>query len=88
MAVPGGSRLWYDDRDIPFLKEDVKDAAEVRQEGRDDGDEPDPGGWEPDAIIQSIVADDFTLLLGNHTGLTSVQLQPPNTGGTMSSGTA
>jgi hypothetical protein len=88
LAVPGGSRLWYDDRDIPFLKEDVKDAADVRQKDATTAMSLIQGGWEPDSIIQSIVADDLTLLLGNHTGLTSVQLQPPNTGSTMSSGTA
>ncbi|MCP5157745.1 MAG: hypothetical protein H6983_26470 [Ectothiorhodospiraceae bacterium] len=26
---PAGSRLWYDDRDIPFLQEDQKDAADI-----------------------------------------------------------
>jgi hypothetical protein len=25
------AQLWYDDRDVAFLKEDVKDAAEIRQ---------------------------------------------------------
>jgi hypothetical protein len=29
--VPSDSRLWYDDRDIPFLQEDEKDDAEIQQ---------------------------------------------------------
>jgi hypothetical protein len=27
----GRRELWYDDRDIPFLQEDVKDEAEIQQ---------------------------------------------------------
>jgi HK97 family phage portal protein len=29
--VPSDSRLWYDDRDIPFLQEDEKDDADIQQ---------------------------------------------------------
>jgi hypothetical protein len=31
VQVPSDSELWYDDRDIPFLQEDVKDEAEIRR---------------------------------------------------------
>jgi hypothetical protein len=31
VQVPSDSELWYDDRDIPFLQEDVKDEAEIQQ---------------------------------------------------------
>jgi hypothetical protein len=31
MEMPGDSELWYDDRDIPFLQEDMKDEAEIQQ---------------------------------------------------------
>ena len=31
LAKPGGvNRLWYDDRDVAFLQEDVKDDADIR----------------------------------------------------------
>ena len=29
ITTPSDARLWYDDRDIPFLQEDQKDAAEI-----------------------------------------------------------
>jgi hypothetical protein len=29
--VPPGAELWYDDRDIPALQEDLKDEAEIQQ---------------------------------------------------------
>jgi phage portal protein BeeE len=74
---PPGSRLWYDDRHIPFLAEDVKDAAEVQslnaQSIRTLGD----AGWQPDAVIDAVTAGDLRRLQGKHTGLYSVQLQPP-----------
>lgn len=82
-----GAELWYSDKDIPFLKEDLKDAAEVRQADSATAASLVAGGWEPDSIVNAIVADDFSLLLGNHTGLTSVQLQPPATSGDATSGT-
>jgi hypothetical protein len=31
IEVPSDSRLWYDDRDIPFLQEDEKDDADIQQ---------------------------------------------------------
>jgi hypothetical protein len=82
-----GSELWYSDKDIPFLKEDMKDAASVRQADAATAASLISGGWEPDSIISAIVADDFSLLSGNHTGLTSVQLQPPATSGDATSET-
>jgi hypothetical protein len=32
LNVPGGAHLWYDDRDIPALKEDIQDKAKEMQE--------------------------------------------------------
>jgi len=37
-------------------------------------------GWEPDAVIDAINAGDLKRLIGKHSGLYSVQLQPPGTG--------
>ena len=31
IAVPGGSELWYDARDVSFLQEDEKDAADIHR---------------------------------------------------------
>jgi len=76
-----GSRLWYDDRDIPFLREDVKDAVDAlfvqAQAMRQLGD----GGWEHDAVVDAVTSGDLRRLSGSHTGLVPVQLQPPGSSG-------
>lgn len=71
---PGGSRLWYDDRDIPFLREDRKDAADILYVKSQAINKLFMSGYDPESIIEAIEADDLTLL--EHTGLPSVQLQP------------
>lgn len=75
--VPGGSRLWYDDRDIPFLQEDVKDAAEIQAQEASTIQKLINSGYTADSIIAAIQANDWQRL--EHTGLFSVQLQPPTT---------
>ena len=74
----GGVRLWYDDRDVSFLQEDVLDAAEIR--GRDASTMRTlvDGGFDPDSVIQAVTTGDMSLL--THTGTLSVQLQPPGEG--------
>ena len=37
-------------------------------------------GFEPDDVVRAVAAADVMLLVGNHTGLFSVQLQPPSAG--------
>lgn len=75
---PSGARLWYDERHIHFLKEDIKDAAEVQslqaQSIRTLGD----GGWEQDSVVDAIVSGDMRRL--RPTGMLSVQLQAPGSG--------
>lgn len=80
IQVPRGAELWYDDRDIAFLKEDVKDAAEVTKLGAETLKALTEAGYEPDASVEAILAGDFARLKGKHTGLTSVQLLPPGKG--------
>lgn len=79
LPVPGGARLWYDDRDIPFLREDVKDQADIL--GRDAATVQAliNAGYDPDAVVDAVQAGDLSRLRGHHTGLYSVQLQPPGT---------
>lgn len=76
MNIPAGAELWYDDRDIPFLQEDVKDAADIQSVQAQSIKALTDSGWDPDAVIDAVVANDFSRLKGNHTGLPSVQLQP------------
>jgi hypothetical protein len=76
-TLPKGSRLWYDSRDIPFLREDRKDAADIQGvEARSIRTLLD-AGYTPDSVVAAVEATDWTLL--QHTGLFSVQLQRPGT---------
>lgn len=79
--IPGlpapNSRLWYDARDVPFLREDSKDIAEIMQIKASTLASLSNGGWEPKTALTAVLADDFSGL--THTGLLSVQLQPPGT---------
>jgi len=74
-----GTRLWYDDRHVPFLAEDVKDAAEILGKQAEMMVRLGDSGWERDAVVDAVVSGDLRRLVGRHTGLTSVQLQPPVT---------
>lgn len=82
---PDGSRLWYDDRDIPFLREDVKDQAEILTSDASTLRTLIEAGYEPDAANEAVVAGDLRRLNGRHTGNVSVQLQKPGTESTPSS---
>jgi phage portal protein BeeE len=72
-----GCRLWYDARDIPFLREDAKDEASIRQTDAMTIGRLTDAGFEPDAVIEAVTSGDLRLLVGRHSGLFSVQLQPP-----------
>lgn len=67
------SRLWYDSRDIPFLREDQKDQAEIQMAEAHAIRQLVDAGFEPSSVIAAIAANDLTLL--THTGLFSIQLQ-------------
>lgn len=75
--VPGGSELWYDDRDIPALQEDATERAEAQQTQAQTIWTLVQAGFDPETAVQAVTSGDFKMLIGNHTGLTSVQLQPP-----------
>lgn len=78
---PSSAQLWYDDRDIAFLREDKKDEAEIQQTEASTIRTLIDAGFAPDAIIDAVNATDLSKLAGTHTGLSSVQLQPPATNG-------
>ena len=75
MNVPGGSELWYDDRDVAFLKEDQKDAAMILQTNAASVASFVTAGFDPDSAVEAVTSGDLSKLV--HTGLYSVQLQPP-----------
>jgi phage portal protein BeeE len=75
ISVPGGSRLWYDDRDIPFLQDDETQMAQVQLTTAQAMTQLIISGYTPDSIVEAITSNDFTRL--EHTGLYSMKLQPP-----------
>lgn len=75
MDVPSGAELWYDDRDIAFLREDREQAATIRQSDASTIQTLVNSGWKPDSVRDAVLAEDWSLL--EHSGLLSVQLQPP-----------
>lgn len=77
VPVPAGARLWFDDRDIAFLREDRMDAAEIEAKRAQTIRTYIDSGFKPDAVVAAVGAEDLSLLAGQHSGLFSVQLQPP-----------
>jgi phage portal protein BeeE len=69
------SRLFYDSRDVAFLREDRKAAAEISQIGAATINQYIVSGFTPESAVAAWQAQDPTLLV--HSGLVSVQLQPP-----------
>lgn len=77
LPSPGnGTRLWYDATDVPFLREDEMDAANIQQVRAATINTLITAGFAPDSAVAAVEANDFIGLL-KHTGLTSVQLLPP-----------
>jgi hypothetical protein len=75
VPVPPGSRLWYDDRDIPALKDDIKDAATVLGQQSQSIRTLVDGGFIAESAVKAVISGDLSLL--KHTGLFPVQMQAP-----------
>lgn len=76
LPSPGSDvRLWYDASDVPFLREDERDAADIAATRAQTISTLITAGYEPDSVIAAVESGDNRLL--THTGLYSVQLQPP-----------
>src|SRR5260221_10714669 len=71
------NELWYDTADMPILREDAKDAAEIEQVKATTITTLVKDGFSPESAIAAVMNQDMTAL--QHTGLVSVQLQPPRT---------
>lgn len=67
--------LWYDPSEVLFLQEDQKDAAEIQQVKAQAIRQLTDAGFTPTSVVEAIQVDDYSLL--KHSGLYSVQLQPP-----------
>ena len=78
--VPTGARLWYDGRDVAFLQEDQKDDAEIAQIKAATIRDYIDAGFVPATAVAAVNSGDESLLV--HSGMFSVQLQPPRKGAT------
>ncbi len=74
VPAPPGARLWYDDRDVPFMKAAALDSAQVRQADAATMMSLINAGWEPATVRDAVMSGDWSVL--EHTGLVSVQLLP------------
>ena len=72
--VPSDSELWFDTSDIPLLREDGKDAAEIAATEAQTIRNLIDAGYEAESVTSALRARDWSLL--RHSGLFSVQLQP------------
>ena len=75
LQVPSNSQLWFDVADVAFLREDMKDLADVQSTTAATINALLAAGWTPESSQQAVLAEDLGLL--QHSGLMSVQLQPP-----------
>jgi hypothetical protein len=82
LTVPADSRLWYDDSGVSFFQEDVADEAQIRQLNAQTIKTLVDGGFTPETAVSAATTGDFSAL--KHSGLYSVQLQPPTDGTTPS----
>lgn len=73
--VPSDAELWFDVADMPLLREDAKDAAEITQLQASTIVALVNGGFTPESAKAAVISGDLSQL--KHTGLLSVQLQAP-----------
>lgn len=73
--VPNDAELWFDTDDIPLLREDAKDAADIAFVKTQAIRQLADGGYDPMAAIATVAPEWLTSL--THTGKLSVQLQHP-----------
>lgn len=76
VPTPRGSELWYDDRQVAALRQDKTDEAKVLQIQAAAIRQLIDGGFDPDAVVEAITANEIERLKGRHSGNVSVQLQP------------
>lgn len=70
-----GAELVADTRDIPFLREDSEQVAEMQQKKASTINSLIQNGFTADSSVNAVLTEDFSQL--EHSGLVSVQLQEP-----------
>jgi phage portal protein BeeE len=73
----GPAKLWYDDTQVAFFREDRADAATIQSTQAQTIKAYIDAGFEPASVVAAVEAEDRSLLV--HSGLYSVQLQPAGT---------
>jgi phage portal protein BeeE len=76
--VPADAELWFDTADMPILREDAKDAADIEAVKAVTITSYVKEGFTPESAVAAVRGQDVSLL--KHGGLLSVQLQPPGQG--------
>ncbi len=71
------ARLAVDARHIPFLSENATDQADIRTKDAQTVRQLVDVGFDPDAAVDFVTSNDLRRMRGKHSGLFSVQLQPP-----------
>lgn len=77
VAVPAGSRLAISTEDIPALQDAETARAEASMTGATAIQVLINSGYTADAAVSAVNNGDLSLLLGQHSGLVSVQMQAP-----------
>lgn len=75
IQVPIDAELWTTTADMPILREDAKDAAEIEQIKATTINTHITAGFTPESAVAAVDGQDIKLLIP--TGMVSVQLQPP-----------
>jgi phage portal protein BeeE len=75
VPVADANELWFDTADMPILREDAKDAAEIEQVKAATITMLVRDGFAPDSVVAAVDGQDVRLL--QHTGMVSVQLWKP-----------
>jgi phage portal protein BeeE len=78
VRVPADAELWFDTADMPILREDARDAADIEQVKAMTITAYVQEGFTPESAVAAVRGQDVSLL--KHGGLLSVQLQPPGSG--------
>lgn len=76
--LPPNTRLWYDDRDVPFLRADQQVVATRQQSDAATIFSLVQSGFEPMSCVKALQENDYNYL--EHTGMYSVQLMPAGQG--------
>lgn len=80
ITEPEGSELWYDDRDVSFLREDRMEAAKIQNLQAQTLRTLLDGGFKGGTVGPAVTSENLRLL--EHSGYFSVQLRPAGMEGT------